>query len=84
MAWQIKDIDVSDIRLGARPRAKYGDLYDKILALKIGKGIQIEAQDAKEAGNIRSAVSTMLKRKGLSDKYIASNNLRMFYCGRTK
>lgn len=84
MAWRFREIDVSDIKLEARPRTKYKDLYDRILSLRIGKGFEIETDSAKEAENIRSAVSTMLKRKGLSDKYIASNRLNKFYCGRTK
>lgn len=84
MSWKFKDINTSDIELEARPRTKYRELYDRILDLRIGKGFEIEAESAKEAENIRSAVSTMLKRKGLSDKYIASNRLNKFYCGRTK
>lgn len=84
MSWKLRDINISDIELEARPRTKYKELYDRILALGIGKGFELEAENAKEAENIRSAVSTMLKRKGLSDKYIASNRLSKFYCGRTK
>ena len=84
MAWRFREIDVSDIKLEARPRTKYKDLYDRVLSLRIGKGFEIETDSKKEAENIRNAVSSMLKRKGLSDKYIASNRLNKFYCGRTK
>ena len=84
MAWELREIDVSDIKLEARPRTKYKELYDRVLALRIGKGFEIETDSKKEAENIRNAVSSMLKRKGLSDKYIASNRLNKFYCGRTK
>lgn len=84
MAWEIKEIDVSDIKLEARPRSKYKELYERILALRIEKGFEVETDSRKEAENIRNAVSNMLKRKGLSDKYIASNRLNKFYCGRTK
>ena len=84
MALKFREIDVSDIKLEARPRTKYKDLYDRVLSLRIGKGFEIETDSTKEAEKIRSAVSAMLKRKGLSDKYIASNRLNKFYCGRTK
>lgn len=84
MAWEFREIDVSDIKLEARPRTKYKELYDRVLALRIGKGFEVETDSKKEAENIRNAVSSMLKRKGLSDKYIASNRLNKFYCGRTK
>lgn len=84
MAWNFKEIDVSDIKLEARPRSKYKELYERVLALRIGKGFEIETYSTKDAENIRNAVSGMLKRKGLSDKYIASNRLNKFYCGRVK
>ena len=84
MNWQFKDIDVSDIKLETRPRSRYAGLYEKIFGLKVGKGIEIETVTAREAANIRNAVSTRLKKDGLSDKYIASNRLNKFYCGRVK
>jgi len=84
MAWEYKDIDVTDIQLKARPRSKYSDLYNRILGLKIGRGIEITTESQREAENIRNAVSGMLKRKELSGRYIASNRLNKFYCGRTK
>lgn len=84
MAWEYKDIDVTDIQLQARPRSKYADLYNRILGLKIGRGIEIITESQREAENIRNAVSGMLKRKELKDRYIASNRLNKFYCGRTK
>lgn len=84
MAWEYKDIDTNDIKLAARPRSKYKELYEKIFSLKVGKGFEIEVESTQEASNIRNAVSGMLKQKGLSDKYIASNRLNKFYCGRIK
>ena len=84
MDWNFKDISVSDIKLESRPRAKYDKLYEKILSLNIGKGLELELETQKEADNIRKSVSGMLKRNGISDKYIACNRLNKFYCGRIK
>lgn len=84
MSWDIKDIDVTDINLATRPRSRYKNLYQKIMDLKVGKGFEIETESAKEAGNIRNSVSHFLKQAGMSDKYIASNRLNKFYCGRIK
>lgn len=84
MAWEFKDISIGDIELKARPRSKYKELYDKIFSLKVGQAFEVDAGSMERANNMRSMVSATLKRKGLSDRYIASNRLNKFYCGRVK
>lgn len=84
MAWDFKDIDIDKIPIKARTRSGYKELYDKIYSLKIGQAFTFDAGSNKRADNIRSSVSATLKKKGLSDKYIACNRLNEFYCGRVK
>ena len=84
MAWEFKDISIGDIELKTRPKSVYKELYDKIFGLKVGQAFEVDAGTRKQASNIRNAVSTVLKKKGLSDRYIASNRLNKFYCGRIK
>lgn len=84
MAWEFKDISIGDIELKTRPRSEYKELYDKIFGLKVGQAFEVDAGSMKRANNMRSMVSTTLKKKGLSDRYIASNRLNKFYCGRVK
>lgn len=83
MAWEIKDIDLSEIELSKRT-GRYSEIYEKIFSLKVGKAFEIKTDTAREAANIRNTVSSVLKKKGLSDKYIASNRGNLFVCGRTK
>ena len=68
MAWDFKDISIGDIELKTRPRSAYKELYDKIFDLRVGQAFEIDAGTAQRANNIRSSVSSMLKKKGLSDK----------------
>lgn len=84
MAWKFVDVDTNDIVLSERPKSAYAEIYDKIFQLKIGKRFKIETENSRQAANIRNSVSEMLRRKGVKDKYIASNRLNVFYCGRVK
>ena len=84
MGWKFRDIDISEIGIGNRPREKYAKLYERIFQLKVGKGFEVEMDSRKEAENARNCVHNMLKNKGLLDKYVASNSLNIFKCGRVK
>lgn len=85
MAWQITEKKISDFEeLERRPRAQYRDLYNKIFNLKVGEGLEVETESAKQGDNVRNAINGMLKNKGLREKYFACNRLNKVYIGRVK
>lgn len=84
MAWQFEEIDTGEIPFKFGAKGRYAEIYNKIPTLKSGKGFKIETDSVKTANNMREAVSKFLKRRGMSDKYRAKNELNIFYCGRIK
>lgn len=86
MAYDFKAMRTDEIlkKINFQRKAKYTDVYEKILTLKAGEGFEIDLELQRDAVNMRNTISSQLKKKGLGDKYIASNRGSKFYCGRIK
>lgn len=83
MAWKIESITTDKIPM-RRTRSEYVELYNRILELKIGQGLQVTMDGSKKAENVRNSIHDMLKKKGMAEKFIASNRGNIVYVGRTK
>lgn len=85
MEWKIEEKRISEFNgLENRPRSQYQELYKRILELKVGMGLEVETESNKQGDNVRNAVNGMLRRKGIREKYFASNRLNKVYIGRIK
>ena len=86
MAYDFKAMRTDEIlkKINFQRRVRYADVYEKILTLRAGEGFEIDLESQKDAVNMRNTISGQLKKKGLGDKYIASNRGSKFYCGRIK